>query len=299
MLGNRTVNYVSCVPSSSAMPERHPFHWGLHTLAQCLIVLSITVFSSKTSIWTRWSIFLPIAVISCYLVCYTTTGDVTVDQGLGTIILIQLMVAITDVQRDIYPKDQPPGMKAAEVDMSLMKRFRRALSLYTTPRGIGWSSEPRTLPKPSMKPRFAFVSSRIARALAGTVMRTFASVMINSNPALSGNTLSVRDMGWFYHTMGVFAFALNAVAQIDTVPGVVAAFCVGVGISGPQEWLNMFGNPSDAYSVQIFWGYVCSNPDVHDLIETLILRRIWHQLLRRVSFINATTYLTLMISRSH
>ena len=243
------------------MPERLPFHWSLHALTQCLIVLSITVFSSKTSIWTRWSIFLPIAVISCYLVCYTTTGDVTVDQGLGTVILIQLMVAtdyilITDVQRDIYPKDQPPGMKGAEADIPLMKRFRRALSLYTTPRGIGWSFEPRTLPKPSMKPRFAFVSSRIARALAGTLIRTFASVMINSNPALSGNTLSVRDMGWFYHTMGVFAFALNAVAQIDTVHCVVAAFCVGVGISGPQEWLDLFGSPFDAYSVQRFWGYV-------------------------------------------
>ena len=60
-------------------------------------------------------------------------------------------------------------------------------------------------------------------------------------PGLSGNSLSVRDMGWFYHTMGVFAFALNAVAQIDTVHGVVGAFCVGVGISGPQEWLDLLG----------------------------------------------------------
>ena len=54
--------------------------------------------------------------------------------------------------------------------------------------------------------------------------------------------------------MGVFAFALNAVAQIDTVHGVVAAFCVGVGTSGPQVWLDLFGSPFDAYSVQRFWG---------------------------------------------
>ena len=106
-------------------------------------------------------------------------------------------------------------------------------------------------------------------------------------------------MGWFYHTMGVFAFTLNAVAQIDTVHGVVGAFCVGVGISGPQEWLDLFGNPFDAYSVQRFWGYVRSYPDVLDLTETLISRRTWHQLLRRVSFINAITYLTLTIRPSH
>ena len=129
--------------------------------------------------------FLPIAGIYCYLVCYTTTGDVTVDQGLGTAILIQLMVAadyilITDVLGDIYPKDQSPGMKGAEADIPMMNRFRRALCLYTTPLGIGWSFEPRTLPKPSMKPRFAFVSSRIARALAGTLIGTFASVMNRS-----------------------------------------------------------------------------------------------------------------------
>ena len=110
---------------------------GVFTLLRCLVVLSFALFSSKTSIWTRWSMFLSIAGISCYLVYYTRTGDVTVDQGLGTAILIQLMVAadyilITDVHRDIYPKDQPPGAKGAEVDMPLMKRFRRALSLYTT-----------------------------------------------------------------------------------------------------------------------------------------------------------------------
>ena len=32
-------------------------------------------------------------------------------------------ILITNVQRDIYPKDQPPGMKGQEVDMPLMKRF--------------------------------------------------------------------------------------------------------------------------------------------------------------------------------
>ena len=119
--------------------------------------------------------FLPIAGIYCYLVCYTTTGDVTVDQDLMYAILIQLMVAtdyilIPGVQRDVYPKGQPPGMKNPEADIPLMKRFRLGLSLYITLREIGWSFEPRTLPKPSTKPPFAFVSSRIARALAGTLM---------------------------------------------------------------------------------------------------------------------------------
>ena len=53
------------------------------------------------------------------LVCETTTGDVTVDQGqVGSATLIQLMVAadyilIPDVERDTYPKDQPPGVKGA------------------------------------------------------------------------------------------------------------------------------------------------------------------------------------------
>ena len=181
----------------------------------------------------------------------------------------------------------------------MMKCFLHALSLYITPRRIGWSFEPLTLPKPSVKPHFTFVSSRIAHALAGMLIGTFASVLINPNPALLGNTLSVREMGWFYHTTGVFVLTFNTVAQIDMVHCVLAAFCVGVGISGPQEWLDLFGNSFDAYSLQRFWGYVCSSPDVLDLTKTLISRRTWHQVLHEVSFINAITYLTLTIRLSH
>ena len=67
---------------------------------------------------------------------------------------------IAEVQRDMYPKDHVRGMKSAEVDIPLIKRFRCAVGLYTTPRGIGWSFELRTLLKPLVEPRFAFVSSR-------------------------------------------------------------------------------------------------------------------------------------------
>ena len=73
---------------------------------------------------------------------------------------------------------------------------------------------------------------------------------------------------------------------------VLTAFCVNVEISGPQEWLDLFESPFGPYSVQRFWGYVRLNPDVLDLTERLVSRRTWHQLLRRVSFIKAITYLT-------
>ena len=271
------------------MTERNSFPWGLYAFSQCVIVLSMTVFSSKTSIWTRWLIFLPIAIISYYLVCYTTTGDVVVDLGLGSAILTQLIVAIdyvliTDVQRDVYPKGQPPRAMGADVGASLATRFCRAFSLYSSPRGVGWSFEPSTLPKPSTKSRFAFVVSRITRVLGCALLAAFASLAINSNPALSGKTASVRDMGWFYHTTGVFAFALGAVTHISLLHSVLAILCVGVGISRPQEWPDLFGSPFNAYSVRRFWGCVqwlrfyqsaCS--------DASILSQTWHQMLRRVS----------------
>ena len=67
----------------------------------------------------RWHFLLPYVLHN---------GRVTVDQGLGSAISIQLMVAadyipIIDVQMDIHTKDQPPGMKGAEADIPLMKRF--------------------------------------------------------------------------------------------------------------------------------------------------------------------------------
>ena len=75
------------------MPERHRFPWILYGLTHLLVIISITGVFKRAPIWTRWSIFLPIAVFSCYLVCYTTTGGVMVAHGLGTAILFQLMVA--------------------------------------------------------------------------------------------------------------------------------------------------------------------------------------------------------------
>ena len=124
-----------------------------------------------------------------------------------------------------------------------MTRFCQAFNLYSSPRGVGWSFEPWTLPKPSTKSRFAFVVSRIVRALGCTLLGAFASVGINSSPALSGKTASVRDMGWFYHTAGAFAFTLGAVTHINALHCVLAALCVGVGVSRPQSGWICLGAP--------------------------------------------------------
>lgn len=74
--------------------------------------------------------------------------------------------------------------------------------------------------------------------------------MISSNPALSGNTFSVR------HGLVLSFSGLNTVAQNNRVYCVVAAFCVGVGIFWPARVAGFVWDSFDAYSVRRFWGDV-------------------------------------------
>ncbi|KAK7062307.1 membrane bound O-acyl transferase family-domain-containing protein [Favolaschia claudopus] len=83
------------------------------------------------------------------------------------------------------------------------------------------------------------------------------------NPALYANGPSLAEGGWIQRYQNVFAWSIPLAAISVANHTLSAAFSVGTGASGPEDWPPFFGSIIHAWSVRNFWG------------------RVWHQTMRR------------------
>lgn len=52
------------------------------------------------------------------------------------------------------------------------------------------------------------------------------------------------------------AFWINTYCIINVINGILALFCVGLGLSEAKDWPPIFGAVGEAFSVRRFWGWV-------------------------------------------
>jgi hypothetical protein len=84
------------------------------------------------------------------------------------------------------------------------------------------------------------------------------------NPALYAGGPSLAAYGWFWRYQAVWAWSFPMFALGACNHALGAAFSVGSGASGPEDWPSFMGSITLAWSVRNFWG------------------RVWHQTMRRV-----------------
>ncbi|TFK34577.1 membrane bound O-acyl transferase family-domain-containing protein [Crucibulum laeve] len=262
---------------SSLSPTSHraPYSPALHGVTQVLLLLALVL---RPSGW-RWLFFPPILAIILYLVSRCTTGDLITDVGVGSALFTQLVTALdyillTDVQTELRRVDQPKDQVIS--GEPLRTRFKWALSLFLSPRGIGWAHAPSHLPPaPTKLSRSSFVVLKLRQCFVCILLEVFAYIQNASNPAFtSGRPL--EEFSYFWRNMGLLGFGAAAYARINFLYCVFAALAVGVGVSEPREWPELFGGLLEAWSVSRFW------------------RRTWHQLLRRPLCITATSITRLL-----
>ena len=185
---------------------------------------------------------------------YHTSTEYTYASGAVT----QLFVAsdcllITDVQRKLFKK----GQKEPAHRLPLFERVKWAAELFINRRGTGWSFEPtHALPPPPLHSitRTKFIMQEL-RALAWDVAwnEVFMTYM-KSNPSFAVNGYSLGADGIFWRTVNVLVVGLTGIVSIRTPYRMLSIWCVLTGISEPQDWVPLFGNLYDAYTLRNFWG---------------------------------------------
>lgn len=200
---------------------------------------------------------------SYHLITKTSTGDFAGDLGIGSVILMQFLVALDNMfftnpnSLKNYHEPHPGNI----TDQPVSQRARWAFNLYTNNRGIGWAHEPQILPErpPPATPRWKFVVGRLTTAALGFMLTFFAVIANASNPGLTTPGKTLSEAAFIWRVLGAAGFVLPGRAHINGLHCILSAIVVGLGFSQPERWPNMFGSFLDAWSIQNVWRYVKSS----------------------------------------
>ncbi|KAJ7160443.1 membrane bound O-acyl transferase family-domain-containing protein [Mycena filopes] len=262
----------------------YPFSTGYIVLFFGIILTSLAVKPSPL----RRFFFVPILILTYFVLIHTTSGDHSVDYGLRLVWLLYFLFAsdyilLTDVQRELHriPKpsasappvlepahdSEPPPTPAQIEHSSLWQRTKWSLDLLTSPRGVNWAHEPRTALPPHPAPstsRTAFILRRILTVALIYIIYDSASLYINSTAAFEpGPDAGLAGLPLGQRGAAVLAWVALGYAGMALQHYILGIVCVAVRLTGPDEWPAFFGGVADAWSVRTFWG------------------RGWHQMLRR------------------
>ncbi|KAJ6560180.1 membrane bound O-acyl transferase family-domain-containing protein [Mycena capillaripes] len=208
--------------------------------------------------------------MSSYLLSLST-GHPTLDYGIASAWFPYLFAAsdyilLTDVQRELRMVKPPQRADEPIENAPLSRRVAWGVKLFSSSRGVGWAHEPRYAnpphPSPST-PRGAFVRSQIFQAVAAVVILETVNIFNMRNPALYAGGPSLAAHGWFWRYQAVWMWSVPMAALAVCNHALNAAFSVGTGASGPEDWPPFMGSITLAWSVRNFWS------------------RVWHQTMRR------------------
>ncbi|KAJ7626833.1 membrane bound O-acyl transferase family-domain-containing protein [Roridomyces roridus] len=251
-------------------PSLHPFNPSLLGLYSLLILVPLVVRPSPY----RPLCFIPILALTAYVLCFTSTGTFEGDYYLSIQWLTYFFAAsdyilLTDVQRELRQVSLNPASsvdKRLVEERSLWDRTRLALSLLSTPRGIGWAHEPRhNIPAhpPASTPRTTFICKRLLCALTFFLMHDAANLHVRWNEMYRADGRGWMADGWAWRAVACIGYGASAYSAIEMIGILGSVLSVVVGVSRPEEWPMLFGGPREAWTIRRFWS------------------RAWHQMLHR------------------
>ncbi|TFK71891.1 hypothetical protein BDN72DRAFT_764224 [Pluteus cervinus] len=242
------------------MDERIEF-WGLYSVCQVFLLAALVVKPSPN----RWSLFIPIIFLTIYLLFFTSTGNLTRDDIVGSVMLAYLFTAtdyilLTDVQRELRLQ----GQKGPISDASLLSRLQWGLKLFTSPRGVGWAHEVPHLPaRPRHSSRTAFVFLQLAWMGVYALAYDLIGIFSRWNFSCLHQNACFTHIAWLWRIRVLFGFMGSAYSMTCIMFCIVSILSVVSHASEPKDWPPLYGRWVEAYTLRRFWS------------------RTWHQLLRR------------------
>lgn len=225
---------------------------GLYTACLAFLLLALVVRPSSK----RWTLFLPIAALSGYILFFTSTGNYTRDDIVGSLMLTYLFTAsdyilLTDVQHEF----RLVGQRAPISREPFWSRFRWGLQLFTSPRGVGWEHGKRANnpPLPLSKSRFSFIVSQICWAAFYLLVLDVAGMFNRWNLGCARRGECLTHISWLWRVRVLVGFIGSAVAGMSILFCLISTLSVAVGASEPKDWPPFFGNWLEAYTLRRFW----------------------------------------------
>ncbi|KAI0324014.1 hypothetical protein GY45DRAFT_1439337 [Cubamyces sp. BRFM 1775] len=207
-----------------------------------------------------------------YATATYTTGTPVDDYSLGSTIFgnmvlnIMLLTWLTDPVNDFrYVKDPAPLTARP-----LFKRIWYAFCIIRNYRLIGTNVQVANVPAPFKGTRSQFLLRRLRQLLVCIVSLDLVESWIHTHhhlymPETAHLHFPATPLGYLARSacIGAWLFMCYTVLKLSYVVCSMVAVATQIGNGDPEDWPDLFGTWSDAYTVRHLWG------------------RAWHQNLRR------------------
>ncbi|KAG5735390.1 hypothetical protein E4T56_gene11107 [Termitomyces sp. T112] len=243
----------------------------------CLVVPEIfftLLIATRPSFILRLLGSLALVYTTYYVAATYTTGDVARDWAIGSALGTQpfsavILLWLTDPMKEFRytsdPKPTPLGEKR-----SLGSRLYKALCILLNLRFVGLNVQLRHIPQAFQGTRSQFIQSRIFRILQCLLLIDLGQSFIYTHAEffLQGTSAFPSGLhGHILHFVCQLSWVACAYAGLKLLYTITSLTCVSIGspllAGSPEQWPDMFGSWSDAYTVRRTWG------------------RVWHQSLSR------------------
>ncbi|KAJ3866148.1 hypothetical protein EV359DRAFT_79791 [Lentinula novae-zelandiae] len=117
-------------------------------------------------------------------------------------------------------------------------RFLWAWKLVLSPRGIGWSHEPKDIlpPHPKAQSRVSFISSQFLSTIPWIFIGDAANLALRSHPGFQLNGPSISNVGPFMRILNVWIFALPGAATLQLQYKMFSIIATAAGFYRPEDW---------------------------------------------------------------
>lgn len=229
------------------------------TVAQSLILSGLFSIGLATRPAPPSKSFIIPAMLAVYLCIlfkssHETTGDVTYQIAFtGAVQMVQAVdyLLIHDVQHTLHRKTVDPS-KPPISTQSFLSRLLWSFVLMVNWRGANWNFEAPSLRHSALK-RSSFAASRLLWWFLLVVVADVLHICALNNPILRGDE-PFGTYGYAWQSWYVMLYWTALYCFQQSGHSAVAAICVGLGFSTPDDWPSYHGYLSDAVSTRKFWG---------------------------------------------
>ncbi|KAI0357811.1 hypothetical protein OH77DRAFT_1588133 [Trametes cingulata] len=238
------------------------------------VVLPDVALACVMALRPPFVIKIGVSLILLYAAVYApltyTMGSPVDDYSMGSTIFgnmmfnVALFTWLVDPVKDIRYIREPAPLAMRP----LFKRIWYLFCLIRNYRLIGTNAQVANVPAPFRGTRSQYVWMRLRQVLVCLVTLDLAEAWIHTHHHLYIPDTAYLIPGFEGYFLRIFSawvwlFMVYTTLKLSYIAVAIVAVATGIGNGNPEDWPDMFGSWSDAYTVRHLWG------------------RVWHQNLRR------------------